>query len=189
MKNLLYFSSIFFTLLANKINSKRFGARLSHRLNRKFVRTDYSTQDSEETATAFTVSKSTHNSRTKLYFENPRIKIQENMARSIIKLLVFVALQPLSSYSWNTHTHTHTVSFTVSLVRLRLEAWLYNVWIHVIDCTRILTESWFHRVWHQFQKFFPILFTVCFLECSYNNFRIRDLVSYLQAWEKRAILF
>ncbi len=48
------------------INSKRFGARLSHRLNRKFVWTDDTTQDSEETATAFTVSQSSHNSRTKL---------------------------------------------------------------------------------------------------------------------------
>ncbi len=52
----------FLTLVANK----RFGARLSHRLNRKFVRTDDTTQDSEETATAFTVSQSSHNSRTKL---------------------------------------------------------------------------------------------------------------------------
>ncbi len=31
-------------------------ARLSQRLNRKFGRTDDTTQDSEETATAFTVS-------------------------------------------------------------------------------------------------------------------------------------
>ncbi len=42
---------------------KRFGARLSHRLNKKFMRTDDTTQDSEETATA---SQSSHNSRTKL---------------------------------------------------------------------------------------------------------------------------
>ncbi len=35
-------------------------------LNRKFVRTDDPPQDSEETATAFTVSQSSHNSRTKL---------------------------------------------------------------------------------------------------------------------------
>ncbi len=45
----------FLTLVANKINSKRFGARLSHR---EFVRTDDTTQ---ETATAFTVSKTSHN--------------------------------------------------------------------------------------------------------------------------------
>ncbi len=51
----------FLTLLST--NSKHFGARLSHRLNRKFVRTDDTTQDSEETATA---SQSSHNSRTKL---------------------------------------------------------------------------------------------------------------------------
>ncbi len=72
----------FFTLLANKY-SKRFGARLSHRLNRKFVRTDDTTQDSEETATAFTASQSSHNLRTKLWFANPQIKIQENVARSL----------------------------------------------------------------------------------------------------------
>ncbi len=55
-------------IVANKINSKRFGARLTHTLNRKFVRTDdrSTTQDSEETATAFTASQSSHNSRTKL---------------------------------------------------------------------------------------------------------------------------
>ncbi len=55
-----------FFLLFKLTNSKRFGARLSHRLYRKFVRTDDTTQDSEETATAFTVSQSSHNSRTKL---------------------------------------------------------------------------------------------------------------------------
>ncbi len=38
-------------------NSKYFGARLTHRLNRKIVRTDDTKQDSEEIATAFTVSK------------------------------------------------------------------------------------------------------------------------------------
>ncbi len=32
------------------------------------------TQESEETATAFTVSKTSHNSRTKHYFANPRMK-------------------------------------------------------------------------------------------------------------------
>ncbi len=33
----------------------------------------------------FQVSKSSHNSRTKHYFANPRIKIQENMTRSLQK--------------------------------------------------------------------------------------------------------
>ncbi len=37
--------------LLSSFFSKRFGARLSHSLNRKFVRTDDTTQDSEETAT------------------------------------------------------------------------------------------------------------------------------------------
>ncbi len=54
----------FLTLVANKIiASALIGARLTHR---KFVRTDVTTQDSEETATAFTASQSSHNSRTKL---------------------------------------------------------------------------------------------------------------------------
>ena len=48
-------------------------------LNRKFVRTDDAMKDSEETATAFNVSQTSHNSRK---FANPRIKIQENVARS-----------------------------------------------------------------------------------------------------------
>ncbi len=46
----------FLTLLASDL----IGARLSHWLNRKFVRTDDTIQDSEETATAFTVSQSSH---------------------------------------------------------------------------------------------------------------------------------
>ncbi len=50
----------FLTLVANKRFNRRFGAGLSHRLNS--VRTDDTTQDSEETATAFTAS---HNLRTK----------------------------------------------------------------------------------------------------------------------------
>ncbi len=100
----------FLTLVANKQQALWCKAKSYCRLNRKFVRTDDTTQDSEETATAFTVSQSSHNSRTKLQFANPRIKIQENVARSLQKLLIFVALQPLSSYSWNrqTDTHTHT---------------------------------------------------------------------------------
>ena len=36
-------------------------------LNRKFVRTDDAMKDSEETATAFNVSQTSHNSRKKLY--------------------------------------------------------------------------------------------------------------------------
>ncbi len=52
-----YYTLLLFLTLTN---SKRFGARLTHRLNRKFVRTDDTTQDSEET---FTVSQSSQNSR------------------------------------------------------------------------------------------------------------------------------
>ncbi len=63
------------------------------------MRTDDTTQDSEETATAFTVSQSSHNSRTSKSMN----QIQENVAK---RLLVFVALQPLSSYSCNRHTHS-----------------------------------------------------------------------------------
>ena len=47
--------SSFLTLLAN--TQQRFSARLTDKLNRNFVQTDDGTNDSEETATAFTVSK------------------------------------------------------------------------------------------------------------------------------------
>ena len=40
--------------------------QLTHNLNRNFVRADDARNGSEETATAFTVSKTSHNSRTKL---------------------------------------------------------------------------------------------------------------------------
>ncbi len=63
-----------FLTLVHVAQTARFGARLTHRLNRKFVRTDDTTQDSDETATAFEnkalVCKST----------NPT---QENVARSL----------------------------------------------------------------------------------------------------------
>ncbi len=60
--------------------SKRFGARLTHRLNRKFVRTGDTTQDSEEIATVFTVhvSKSSHNSRT-----NFSLQIHESKSKPL----------------------------------------------------------------------------------------------------------
>ncbi len=54
-------------------------ARLTHNLNRNFVRADDARNGSEETVTAFTVSQTSHNSRTTLQFANPRIKIQENV--------------------------------------------------------------------------------------------------------------
>ena len=38
-----------------------FSSRLTHMLNRKFVRTDDAMKDSEETATAFNVSQTSHN--------------------------------------------------------------------------------------------------------------------------------
>ena len=52
--------SSFLTLVANK--QLGFSARLTHKFNRKFVRTDVAMNDSEETATAFTVSQTSHNS-------------------------------------------------------------------------------------------------------------------------------
>ncbi len=45
--------------------------RLTHKLNRHFVQTDDATNHSKQTATAFTVSKTSHNSRKKLLFANP----------------------------------------------------------------------------------------------------------------------
>ncbi len=50
-------------------------------LNRKFVRTDDAMKDSEETATAFNVSQTSRERSFSLL--NPRIKIQENVARSL----------------------------------------------------------------------------------------------------------
>ncbi len=44
-------------------------------------------QMSVSVAMAFQVSKTRHNSRTKLYFANPQIAYQENMTRSLFKLL------------------------------------------------------------------------------------------------------
>ncbi len=111
----------FLTLLAINKQQALLCKANCHTLNRKFVWTDDTTQDSEETATAYTVSQSSHNkSRTKLQFANPRIKIQENVARS---LLVFVALQPLSSYSWNTHTQSriHRAAIRITLTGSILE--------------------------------------------------------------------
>ncbi len=45
------------------------------------MRADDARKGSEETTTDFTISS--HNSRAKLQFTNPRIKIQENVARSL----------------------------------------------------------------------------------------------------------
>ncbi len=71
----IYFAALFW-LFSKLTNSKRFGAiKANHRLNRKFVQTDDTTQDSEETATAFTVSQSSHNSNKALVWstnQNPR---------------------------------------------------------------------------------------------------------------------
>ncbi len=47
----------FVTLVANKLIASAFSARLTHNLNRKFVQADDARKGSEETATAFTVSK------------------------------------------------------------------------------------------------------------------------------------
>ncbi len=69
----------------------------------------------EETATAFNVSQTSHNSR---MFANPRIKIHENVT---IEAYSFCRI---TSNRWAVAagTDTNTVSFTVSLVWLRLEA-------------------------------------------------------------------
>ena len=92
-----YYSQLLYSSFLTVVANKKLALQCN-KLNRKFVRID---DASEETATALNVS---HNSRKKLQFANPQIKIQENVARSLQKLLVFVALQQLSSYSWNRHT-------------------------------------------------------------------------------------
>ncbi len=69
-------------------------------LNRKFVRTDDTMKDSLETAKVFNVSQTSHN---------------------LNKALVFVAMQPFSSYTAGTHActhaHTHTQSQLYSIPR------------------------------------------------------------------------
>ncbi len=51
-----------------------------------------------------------------IWSQTRRIKTQENVARSLQELLVFATVEQLQL------EQTHTVSFTVSFVRLRLEA-------------------------------------------------------------------
>ncbi len=57
--------------------------RLTHRLNRKFVWTDDTTQDSEETATAFTVSKVAITREQSFSLQIHESKFKENVARSL----------------------------------------------------------------------------------------------------------
>ncbi len=68
--------------------------------------TSFASHCSEKATMAFQVGKSSHNSRTKYYFANPQIAIQENMTRSLWKLLLSLQLS-LSSCS-TLHTHKHT---------------------------------------------------------------------------------
>ncbi len=56
---------------------------------------------------AFQVSRSSHNSRTKHYFAN-RVKIQENMTRSLYKLLLALRWSLSSCSSLHRQTHRHT---------------------------------------------------------------------------------
>ncbi len=58
---------------------------------------------------AFQVS---HNSRTKHYFANPQIAIQENMTRSLYNLLLVLHLSLSSCSTLHTHTHTQTHKHT-----------------------------------------------------------------------------
>ncbi len=54
---------------------------------------DKFTHSSEKAAMAFQVSKTSHNSRTKLYFANPIIEIQENVT-AYIETLTCTSLIP-----------------------------------------------------------------------------------------------
>ncbi len=56
------------------------------------------THCSEKATMAFQVSKSSHNSRTKQYFANPQIKIQENVTiyiEAYIETLTCISLMQL----------------------------------------------------------------------------------------------
>ena len=102
--------------------------------------------DSEETATAFTVSQTRHkllNSRKQIHESKPKRTWLEVYIEAV--LIVLVALQPLSSYSWNrSDTHSRI------LLRLRLEflkCQLHDCSIksrlstlggmHVVNCIRV----------------------------------------------------
>ncbi len=77
------------------------------------LRADDARNDSEETSPSLYVklaitreqsySLHTHESKSKKTY----------VALSLQKLLVFVTLQPLSSYSWNTLTHTHNQLYRI----------------------------------------------------------------------------
>ncbi len=75
-------------------------------LNRKFVGTD---DAMKETATAFNVSRTSHNWRKKLQFANPGIKIQEKVARSLqLQAVSFCRITTVEQLQLE---QTHTVSF------------------------------------------------------------------------------
>ncbi len=75
------------------------------------MRTDDATNHSEQTATAFTVSKLAFS------FANPWVEILVNVAKSLV-----VSFRRIVTIEQLQLTQTHTVSFTLSLVRVRLEA-------------------------------------------------------------------
>ena len=85
-------------------------------LNRKFVRTDDAMKDSEETATAFNVSQTSHNSRKKLQFANPRIKIQENVHdQKPIETVSFRRIATVEQLQLE-QTHTHSQLYRIPRV-------------------------------------------------------------------------
>ncbi len=98
---------------------------------------------SEKAAMAFQVSKTRHNSRTKHYFANPRIKIEINMTRSLEKLLLALnsSLSSCSSLHTQTHRHTDTQTNTLpytSLAHAHRGIIIYsefNQWLHL------------HKIW------------------------------------------
>ncbi len=69
------------------------------------------TQKSEKSAMAFKVSKTGPNTRTKHYFANPVIAIQENVTRSLYNCYLHFLIVSLSSCIV-LYTHTNTLPYT-----------------------------------------------------------------------------
>ncbi len=79
-----------------------FSTRLTYKLNGKFVRT----KESKETATAFTVTQTSHNSRKKL---NPRIKIQENVPIETVSFCRIVPVEELQLEQTHMHSQLYRI--------------------------------------------------------------------------------
>ncbi len=125
-------SSSLLTLAAT--NSQRSSTKLTTKQSSNTQWTSFSLRhSSEKAATAFQVSKTRHNSRTKHYFANPRKHDQ--------KLLLTLILEHLQQ---STHTHTNTLSYT-SLAHVYRKHNKHTVVLAMILTMRAAAMSLFSR--------------------------------------------